>query len=368
MDLPSNQDSALFKTVLKERAFPVESCQQEPLVEPDILWNLSGDGDWPVLHPGGSFAVGPLSSSILSSEMRKLTPEIGTKIGNAGHERWKNALRHFRADPRLQFGTVFLCALLLVALFAPILAPHNPTDINLRNRLAIPSKEHWLGTDKYGRDVASRIIHGARVSLTVGATVVAISSFFGLLIGVVSGYFGGVVDAVIMRVVDVLLAFPGFLLALALVATMGSSLESVIIAIAVAYTPRNAMVMRSVVLTVREITYMEAAQALGANHLRIMLVHLLPNSFPPLIVIASIQAATAITAEAGLSFLGLGIQPPTPTWGAVIADGREFVRSAPWICISAGLVIMFAVMALNLLGDSMRDILDPLMRGTIRGL
>ena len=290
------------------------------------------------------------------------------EIENRRHERWRNALRHYRIDPRLQFGTFFLLLLLLVALFAPILAPYNPTDISLRNRLATPSAEHWLGTDKYGRDVASRIIHGTRVSLTVGATVVVISSFMGLFIGVISGYFGGKIDAVIMRVVDVMLAFPGFLLALALVATMGSSLESVIIAIAVAYSPRNAMVMRSVVLTVREITYIEAAQAMGANHLRIMLLHLLPNAFPPLIVIASIQAATAITAEAGLSFLGLGIQPPTPTWGAVIADGREFVRSAPWICISAGLVIMIAVMALNLLGDSLRDILDPRMRGTIRGM
>jgi len=297
-----------------------------------------------------------------------LTAEIGMEIENRRHERWRNALRHYRIDPRLQFGTFFLLLLLLVALFAPILAPYNPTDISLRNRLATPSAEHWLGTDKYGRDVASRIIHGTRVSLTVGATVVVISSFMGLFIGVISGYFGGKIDAVIMRVVDVMLAFPGFLLALALVATMGSSLESVIIAIAVAYSPRNAMVMRSVVLTVREITYIEAAQAMGANHLRIMLLHLLPNAFPPLIVIASIQAATAITAEAGLSFLGLGIQPPTPTWGAVIADGREFVRSAPWICISAGLVIMIAVMALNLLGDSLRDILDPRMRGTIRGM
>ena len=194
------------------------------------------------------------------------------------------------------------------------------------------------------------------------------SATIGFAIGALAGFFGGWVDGLIMRLVDVMLAFPGFLLALALVATMGSTLQTVIVAISVAYAPRNALVMRSVILSVRENPYVEAARAVGASNFRIMARHVFPNAVPPLIVIASINAAIAITAEAGLSYLGLGVQPPTPTWGAVISDGRDFVRTNPWICVSAGAAIMLAVMALNLLGDSLRDVLDPRLRGSLRNL
>ncbi len=275
--------------------------------------------------------------------------------------------RTFKADQRLQFGALILVAMVLIAVFSPWIAPHSPTDTNLRDRLLQPSLEHPLGTDKFGRDVASRLIYGTRVSIAVGTMVVAISAVLGFAIGTIAGYFGGLVDAVIMRLVDIMLAFPGFLFALVLVATLGANLHTVILAISIAYSPRNAMVMRSVILTLRENTYVEAALAAGASNWRIIFRHVLPNAVPPLIVIASISAAIAITAEAGLSFLGLGVQPPTPTWGAVISDGRDFVRTNPWISVSAGLVIMITVMALNLLGDALRDILDPRMRGTLRG-
>jgi peptide/nickel transport system permease protein len=274
----------------------------------------------------------------------------------------------FKGDWRFSIGGSTLFCLLIIAIFAPWIAPHSPTDTNLRIRLQAPSIEHPLGTDKFGRDVASRLIYGTQVSLTVGLVVVAVSATVGFVVGAIAGFFGGWVDALIMRLVDVMLAFPGFLLALALVATMGSTLQTVIVAISVAYSPRNALVMRSVILTVRQNAYVEAAYAVGASNFRILSRHVFPNAIPPLIVIASINAAIAITAEAGLSYLGLGVQPPTATWGAVISDGRDFVRTNPWICISAGFAIMTAVMSLNLLGDSLRDVLDPRMRGSLRNL
>lgn len=274
----------------------------------------------------------------------------------------------FKGDWRFSIGGLTLLSLLLVAVLAPWISPYSPTDTSLRSRLQPPSIEHLLGTDKFGRDVASRLIYGTQVSLAVGLSVVAISATIGFAVGAIAGFFGGWVDAIIMRLVDVMLAFPGFLLALALVATMGSTLQTVIVAISVAYSPRNALVMRSVILTVRENAYVEAAYAVGASSFRVVSRHVFPNAIPPLIVIASINAAIAITAEAGLSYLGLGVQPPTPTWGAVISDGRDFVRTNPWICVSAGMAIMLAVMSLNLLGDSLRDVLDPRMRGSLRNL
>jgi peptide/nickel transport system permease protein len=202
----------------------------------------------------------------------------------------------------------------------------------------------------------------------VGALVVILSLVFGCTFGIVAGYFGGSIDIIIMRLIDILLAFPGFLLALALVATLGSSLSTVILAISIAYFPRMALVIRSITLSLRENVYIEAARSLGGSNCWILIRHVFPNAFPPLIVVATISAALAITAEASLSFLGLGVQPPTPTWGAVISDGRAFVRGAPWISISSGFVIMLAVMSLNLFGDALRDVLDPKMKGSMKNV
>lgn len=267
-------------------------------------------------------------------------------------------LRH----PGFMTGLVVLVLISVVAIGAPVFAPYSPLDTDMLKTLAPPSAEHLLGTDQFGRDVLSRLIWGAQISLQVAAMVVVISLTFGTLIGAVAGYAGGWVERVIMVGNDIMLAFPGFLLALALVAVRGSSLESVIMAVSIAYTPRVAAVMRSVVLTIKPRPYIEASQAIGMTASRVLFVHVIPNALPPVIVVATVSAATAILAEAGLSYLGLGVQPPAATWGNVISDGQSYIISNPWISISAGGCIAIVVIALNLLGDGLRDTLDPQMR------
>lgn len=277
----------------------------------------------------------------------------------------RNNLRH----PGLATGTVILVFLLFVALLAPWLAPHPPLKINMANTLAPISAAHWLGTDQYGRDVFSRILLGTQISLKVAFAVVALSLTAGTLIGALAGFAGGWTERITVVITDILLAFPGFLFALALVAARGSSLESVILAVSIAFTPRVAAVMRSVVLTIKPRPFIEASRAIGMTETRVLLRHVIPNALPPVIVVATVSAATAILAEAGLSFLGLGVQPPTPTWGNIISDGNALITTNPWISLAAGLCIALAVIAFNLLGDGLRDTLDPQMRHqTGRGL
>lgn len=271
-------------------------------------------------------------------------------------------LERYVRHPGLMTGLVILTVLLVVAIAAPVLAPYEPTKTDLGNTLAHPSWTHWLGTDQFGRDVLSRLIWGSRISLQVALAVVVISLTLGTLIGAVAGFAGGWIDRVIVVANDILLAFPGFLLALAIVAARGSSLESVIAAVSIAFTPRVAAVMRSVVLTIRPRLYIEASRAIGMSQARILARHIVPNAMPPVIVVATVSAATAILAEAGLSFLGLGVQPPTATWGNIISDGNATITTNPLISFSAGLCIAVAVIALNLLGDGLRDTLDPQMR------
>ncbi len=270
-------------------------------------------------------------------------------------------MRYFR-HPGFLIGVILLTLLLIVAVAAPWIAPMSPLETDLANTLAPPSAAHLLGTDQFGRDVLSRLIWGTRISLQVAVAVMALSLSLGIVIGAVAGFFGGWVERVTVSIIDILLAFPGFLLALALVAARGSSLESVIIAVALAFTPRVAAVMRAVVLTIKPRTYVEASRAIGMGTMRLLFLHVVPNSLPPVIVVATVSAATAILAEAGLSFLGLGVQPPAPTWGNVIADGQSFLASNPLISLSAGICIAVMVVALNLLGDGLRDTLDPQMR------
>lgn len=270
-------------------------------------------------------------------------------------------MRYFR-HPGFLIGVILLTLLLIVAVAAPWIAPMSPLETDLANTLAPPSAAHLLGTDQFGRDVLSRLIWGTRISLQVAVAVMALSLSLGMVIGAVAGFFGGWVERVTVSIIDILLAFPGFLLALALVAARGSSLESVIIAVALAFTPRVAAVMRAVVLTIKPRTYVEASRAIGMGTMRLLFLHVVPNSLPPVIVVATVSAATAILAEAGLSFLGLGVQPPAPTWGNVIADGQSFLASNPLISLSAGICIALMVVALNLLGDGLRDTLDPQMR------
>jgi peptide/nickel transport system permease protein len=259
-------------------------------------------------------------------------------------------------------GLLVLC-IIGVAILAPAIALHDPIANDLSQRLQSPSHEYLFGTDEYGRDVFSRVVWGTRISLLVACIVVSIAVIGGVTVGIVAGYLQGMIDTMVMRVIDIMLAFPALLLALAVMASLGSNLTNVMIAIAVAFLPRFARLQRAVVLSIRESEYIQAARAAGASHRRVILQHLLPNCVAPIIVMATVSAADAILVEASLSFLGLGVQPPTPTWGGVISDGREFLRNAPWVSTFSGAAIMMTVLGFNLMGDGLRDLLDPRLRG-----
>ncbi len=254
-------------------------------------------------------------------------------------------------------GTLFLLVV-AIALLADLLAPFDPLKSNFRYRLGAPNAIHWFGTDNFGRDVLSRVLHGSRVSLLIGLLVVTLTGVFGTLIGAVSGYVRSL-DNMIMRIMDGFMAFPPILLAIAIGAVLGPSLMNAVIALTVAYTPRTARIVRASVLVVREAEYVEAARALGAGHLRILFRHILANSLAPLLVQLTFIFALSILAEAVLSFIGVGPPPPTPTFGNIIADGRNYIAEAPWITVWPGLAIMMTVLGLNLLGDGLRDLLDP---------
>jgi len=275
--------------------------------------------------------------------------------------------RRWRASPYAHHpgflaGAIILLLFVVMAVIGPMIAPHDPVATNLRAALAPPGGEYLFGTDRYGRDVFSRLLWGARASLLVALAVGTLSLVFGVVLGTLSGFLGGWTDRVLLAVINILLAFPGFLLALAFVAVRGSSITNVVLAVTLAYTPRVAIVMRAVVLNIKPRQFIEASFALGVSTPVMIWKHVLPNCLPPVLVVATVSAATAILAEAGLSFLGLGVQPPAPTWGNVITDGRPFLISNPWISISAGACIAIVVTGLNLLGDGVRDTLDPFLR------
>lgn len=259
-------------------------------------------------------------------------------------------------------GLIISVALVLVALFAPLLAPENPEQIDftrLNQSLEPPGVTTFLGRDNFGRDILSRLIYGTRVSLLVSLAAVALGASIGGFLGLLAGYYGGFLDDLIMRSVDVLFAFPAILLALALVAALGPSLINLIIAIGVIAVPGFARIMRGSVVAIREREYIEAAKALGVGHVNILLRHIIPNALAPSIIYSSLTMASALLTEAGLSFLGLGVQAPTPSWGSILAEGREFLRTAPFMTNFSGLAILLAVMGFNLLGDGLRDALDP---------
>jgi peptide/nickel transport system permease protein len=266
------------------------------------------------------------------------------------------------------FTAGLLLTLLLVfgALAAPLLAPHDPIKQDTSRRLEAPSSQHPLGLDQLGRDVLSRIFFGARVSLRVGFSVVFLASIIGVTLGAVSGYFGGAVDVIVMRLCDILLAFPGILLAIALVAVLGPSLNNVILALATIGWVGYARLVRGQVLKVREMEYVTAAKAMGAKSPRVIILHVLPNVINPVIVMATLGLAGAILSEAALSFLGLGVQPPTPSWGEMLSAGRGYLGLANHLAIFPGAAIMLAVMGLNFLGDGLIDALDPKYRKLMR--
>lgn len=256
-------------------------------------------------------------------------------------------------------GGSVLLLLVLVALLASLLAPHDPLAQDLYNRLQPPSLEHPMGTDDFGRDILSRIIFGARISLRIGLVAITAALAVGTVLGLWAGYWGGAIDTVIMRLMDLLLAFPSILLAIAVVAVTGPGIDNAIMAVSVVLIPQFARLVRSSVLSVREMAYVEAARALGAGQARILFVSVLPNCMAPIIVQTTLSLGTAILDAAGLSFLGLGAQPPMPEWGAMLAGGRELLLEAPWVMTFPGLAIFAVVLALNLFGDGLRDALDP---------
>ena len=259
-------------------------------------------------------------------------------------------------------GLVILGVLALMAVGAPWLSPRDPVKTAARDALQPPGARFALGSDQFGRDVASRVLHGARISLTVGLISVSIAVVLGAPIGLVSGYYGGRLDGLIMRAMDVLLAFPGILLALAIVSVLTPGLTNVMIAVGLSAVPGYARLVRATVLAARENLYVEAARALGGRDLGILSRYILPNVVAPLIVTATLGLGTAILSAAALSFLGLGSQPPQPEWGRMLSEGRDYLREAWWISTFPGLGIMLTVLAMNLLGDGLRDVLDPRLK------
>jgi len=278
------------------------------------------------------------------------------------------ALLRLRKNKIAVAGLIIICVFLIMAIFAPFIAPHDPLDQSLYDKLKPPfwaEKGDWkypLGTDDFGRDLLSRIIYGSRISMIVGVVAVAIALFFGTLAGAVAGFYGGRIDNLIMRLMDILLAFPPILLAIVIVAFMGPSLRNAMVAIGVVNIPRYARLVRGSVMEEYSKDYVQGARALGARDPRLIFVHILPNCLAPLIVQTTLGFASAILEAAALSFLGLGAQPPTPEWGAMLANGRALILRAWWAVTFPGIMILLAVLGFNLLGDGLRDALDPRLR------
>lgn len=268
----------------------------------------------------------------------------------------------WRRNRLMVVGTAIIVGLLLVAALAPLLAAYSPYEQVLADRLLPPSRTHLFGTDGLGRDIASRVVYGSRVSLTIALLVAAISTPIGMLIGILSGYLGGVVDEVLMRLADIFLAFPRLILAIAFAAALGPGVENAIIAIAIAHWPSYARLARAETLNVKNNDYIQAMRVLGVGKLRIMAGHIAPMCLSSIIVRMSLDMGTIILTAAGLGFLGLGAQPPMPEWGLMVADGRQFLVDQWWVSTLPGLAILVVVMGFNLLGDGIRDVLDPRQR------
>jgi peptide/nickel transport system permease protein len=275
---------------------------------------------------------------------------------------WLEAWRSFKKNKLALIGTFIVLFFIGVAVFAPVIAPSGINDQVLSNRLQPPSSRHWFGTDDFGRDIFSRVVYGARISLWVGFLSVLGSLVVGSLLGILAGYYGKWVDAIISRLFDIMLAFPSMLLAIGIVAVLGPSLRNALIAIAVINVPNFGRLIRSRVLSVKQEEYIMAAKAIGMSNSRILFVHVLPNSMAPIIVQGSLAIATAIIEAAALGFLGLGAEAPNPEWGKMLSDAKAFMIQAPWTMIFPGLAIMLTVLGFNLMGDGLRDALDPRMK------
>jgi|WetSurMetagenome_2_1015567.scaffolds.fasta_scaffold39923_5 peptide/nickel transport system permease protein len=273
--------------------------------------------------------------------------------------------RVFTSRGLVVFGSVIILSLIIVAIFAPLLAPYDPYKTNLAIALQTPSQEHLLGTDGAGRDTLSRVIYGSRIALMVGLIVTGIAATGGMLLGLLAGYFGGIVNMVIMRFIDALMTFPMIILAMLLMATLGTGLVNLMIALGFSMMSGYARVMCGLVYSIKENDYVLAEQAAGAGTWRIMFRHILPNCFPPFIVMITMQMGSAIMAEAGMSFIGIGIQAPLASWGSMVNDGYKYLLNNPLLSIAPGGAILLIVFAFNMVGDGLRDALDPRLRGTL---
>lgn len=268
-----------------------------------------------------------------------------------------------RKQPLAAFGGLLVATLVFMAVFAEYVAPHNAEIISFGDMLTPPSAEYWLGTDQFGRDLLSRIIFGARTALFIGCIAAGTGATIGLVLGVASAYFGGKIDLILQRLIDVFIAFPTIIIALSIVSVFGSDLHNVIFAICLPFIPDAARIVRSNALAIREIPYVDAARALGFSHSRIILRHMVPNVLAPYLIVLTANIGQAILLEASLSYLGLGVQEPTPAWGLMLQGGaEEYAESAPWVAIFPGLAIAVAVFGFNLFGDGVRDALDPKLR------
>ena len=271
----------------------------------------------------------------------------------------------FFGRPLPVVGLFIIVMLILTAIFAPLIAPYDPYKMDILNKLQPPTREHLLGTDSLGRDTLSRIIYGSRTSLIVGISAIGISSIIGLTLGLIAAFFGGALYQIIMRFIDALLAFPMLLLALLIAALLGAGMKNVIIALGIGMIAHPCRLMCGVAMSIKENDYILAARAMGVSNTRIMLEQILPNAFPPLLVMITIGLGATILAEAALSFLGIGIIPPTAAWGGMVNDGYKFLISSPVLAISPGVAIMLVVFGFNMMGDGLRDALDPRLRGVV---
>ena len=278
--------------------------------------------------------------------------------------RFASIIFRFKKNKLALFGLIIFALMVFMAIFADFIVDYETEAIkqNMQNRFSPPSKEHFFGTDNFGRDVFARIVFGARISLFVGIITVGISLFFGVLIGATAGYFGGKVDNILMRIMDVFLAIPQMLMAIAVVAALGTDMFNLLIALSVSQIPRFARIVRSSILTVKGQDYIEAARACGTSNSRIIIKHILPNAIGPITVQATLNVAITILVISALSFVGLGVQPPTPEWGSMMADSKSQLRYHPYLVIIPGIFIGLTVMSLNLIGDGLRDALDPRLK------
>jgi peptide/nickel transport system permease protein len=290
------------------------------------------------------------------SEIAEAPPQVSEirRIFNVMSSRWV-----------VVFGAIIVLILLLTAIFAPLLAPYDPIEPDLTSTLQQPSRDHILGTDALGRDVLSRIVYGSRISLQVGIIAISIAAVIGILLGLAAGYFGRWTNNVIMRIMDAMMAIPPLPLSLAIAALLGGGLRNVMISVGISLVPTYCRLMCGQVLTIKESDYITAAHVIGASDIRIMLRHLLPNSFPPLLVLVTLNMGIAILAEASLSYLGIGISPPAAAWGAMVSNGYRYLFTNPVISFAPGVAVMLVVLSFNMVGDGLRDALDPRLRGII---